>query len=249
MRIALIGTGNLATHLVKAFEKSNDIDCVQWVGRKTTPHLELSRTPYFTQFQKSIDTDVCLVAVSDDQITHVAHQLKDIDILVAHTAGAISTNALEPIIRKGVFYPLQSFLQNTIVNWDDIPICIEATNRSDEHLLKTLANSLSKQVHTITQSQRLHLHAAAVFANNFCNHLLGISQNLTEKSGLPFAILEPLIRETFERSFSQSTLSVQTGPAKRNDLKTQDKHLALLSEKEVELYRSLSQTIFNTHNT
>lgn len=249
MRIALIGTGNLAIHLVKAFEKCPQVDCVQWIGRKATPPFTSNKTPYFAKYQHTIQNDICLIAVSDDAIPPIAKELKDTDALVAHTAGAVTIKALETIPRKGVFYPLQSFIHNLAVDWNKIPICLEAENQDDMKILKSLARLLSKEVHEISEQQRLHLHTAAVFANNFCNHLLDTSQQIFEKTALPFSLLHPLIKETFERGLTHKAKQVQTGPAKRNDLKTQEKHLAILSEKEAELYRSLSKSIFNTHNS
>lgn len=249
MRISVIGTGNLAVHLIHAFEMCDHIDCVQWVGRKESSPLKSSKTPYFTEYQKRIKADLCLIAVSDDHINEVAQQLQISDILVVHTSGAVAMHALDPIARKGVFYPLQSFLHNVSIDWSTVPICVESSNKSDENLLKTFATLLSEHVYLVSESQRLELHTAAVFANNFCNHILGISQKIIENSALPFSILHPLIKETFERSLTQSTFKVQTGPAVRNDTKTQEKHLTLLPKQEGTLYKILTKSIFNTHNT
>ena len=249
MRVALIGTGNLAIHLVKAFEKHQQITCVQWIGRKITPPISVSEIPYFTKYQRGIQADVCLIAVSDDAIKTIASQLHGIDTLVAHTAGAVSLQELKPILRKGVFYPLQSFIEKLHVDWNKIPICIEAETQEDSQLLKSLAFTLSKEVHEISEQQRLQLHTAAVFANNFCNHLLYTSQKITAKAKLSFSLLHPLIQETFDRSKTHQMSQMQSGPAKRNDLKTQEKHLVQLTEREAELYRSLSKSISNTYNS
>lgn len=247
MRIALIGTGNLACHLATILESCNATRLVQWIGRKNTPPKEVPNIPYYTKYQQDIDADLCLVAITDDAIPHVAEQLKTIDTLVAHTAGAVSIDALKPIKRRGVFYPLQSFRKELNVAWNNTPICLEATKPNDEKILKELAAYLSESVHVITENQRLQLHTAAVFSNNFCNHLLGISQEISHKAALPFSLLHPIIRETFERTFLHAATALQTGPAKRNDLATKQKHLSVLSEKDAELYRILSQSIFNTN--
>lgn len=246
IRVALIGTGNLAVHILKALESHDGVTCVQWIGRKHSPSLQ-SSTPYFSQFQKDIETNVCLIAVSDDYIKIVAQQFSDTKILVAHTAGAVDLSCLEPIKRRGVFYPLQSFLKNIPVNWEEIPICVTAENEADLKILESLAKCLSNEIYVLTENQRLHMHTAAVFANNFCNHLLGISQSICKKANVPFSVLKPLVEETFNRTFKHSALKLQTGPAKRNNLKTQEKHLTLLSDKEVNLYQSLSHSILNTH--
>lgn len=248
MRIALFGTGNLAKHLIRAFEGLHDVYCVQWIGRKTTAPNVSQAPPYFTSFQNDIAVDLCIIAVSDDQISEVAQKFRTAT-LVVHTAGAITKQALSPHKRKGVFYPLQSFLDNRSVDWSTVPICVEASNKKDTDMLLTLAHKISTEAHHINEEQRLYLHAAAVFANNFCNHLLGISQDITAKKTLPFSLLKPIIKETFERSFATSATDVQTGPAKRHDVTTQAKHLDLLSPEETALYKALSQSIFKKHNT
>jgi predicted short-subunit dehydrogenase-like oxidoreductase (DUF2520 family) len=126
---------------------------------------------------------------------------------------------------------------------------LEANDNTDLDLLGKLARQLSDEVHFVTAEQRLQLHAAAVFANNFCNHLLGISQQITSNAGLPHALLHPIIKETLSRSLHSDAATHQTGPAKRNDRHTQSKHIDILTTEEANLYRALSQSIYKTHNT
>ena len=246
MRIALFGTGNLATHFLKAFEGFEAISCVQWIGRKENPPLA-NTTPYFNRFQNDIEVDVCILAISDDHISEVAQSFET-NALVVHTAAAQSIDVLAPHKRSGVFYPLQRFSQDQKLSWEHIPICLEANSKTDLGMLEKLAKQLSNEVHFVTTKQRLHLHAAAVFANNFCNHLLGISQEITSNVALPHSLLHPIIKETLSRSLDSDAAKHQTGPAKRNDIKTQSKHIDILTAEEAALYRALSQSIYKTHN-
>ena len=246
MRIALFGTGNLATHFLNAFEGLESISCVQWIGRKENPP-RANTTPYFNAFQSDIEVDVCILAISDDHISEVVQSFTT-NALVVHTAAAHSTVVLAPHKRSGVFYPLQRFSQDQKLSWKNIPICLEANTKTDLDLLEKLAQQLSNEVHFVTTKQRLYLHAAAVFANNFCNHLLGISQEITSNAALPHALLHPIIKETLSRSLDSDAAKHQTGPAKRNDIKTQSKHIDILTAEEAALYRALSQSIYKTHN-
>ena len=115
-------------------------------------------------------------------------------------------------------------------------------------MLENLARQSSNEVYYMTTKQRLHLHTAAVFANNFCNHLLGISQKITSNAALPHTLLHPIIKETLSRSLDSDAAKHQTGPAKRNDIKTQSKHIDILTAEEAALYSALSQSIYKTHN-
>ena len=246
MRIALFGTGNLATHFIKAFKGLEAISCVQWIGRKENL-ARANTTPYFNRFQNDIEVDICILAISDDHISEVAQSFTT-NALVIHTAGAQSIDVLAPHKRNGVFYPLQSFSQDQKLSWENIPICLETKYSTDLDMLEKLARQLSNEVHYVTTKQRLHLHAAAVFANNFCNHLLGISQEITSNAALPHTLLHPIIKETLSRSLNFDAAKNQTGPAKRNDIKTQSKHIDILTAEETVLYRALSQSIYKTHN-
>lgn len=249
MRIALIGTGNLAIHMAQVFKRHKKISCVQWIGRKMTSPLPCDSLPYFNTFQPSIAVDVCILAISDDQISSVAEALPKNNFLIVHTAGAVSKNVMDSHSRTGVFYPLQSFLKDFPVDWNDIPLCIDASSNKDIQILKSLAAIFGNNTHQISEDQRLKLHTAAVYINNFCTHLLATSKEITNEAKLPFSLLKPLIKETFMRSNADDILSLQTGPAKRNDTGTQNKHLQLLDNNQAILYRILSESIFNTHNT
>ena len=249
MRIALIGTGNLAIHMAQVFKRHKEISCVQWIGRKMASPLPCDSLPYFNTFQSDIAIDVCILAISDDQIVSVAEALPKHNFLIVHTSGAVSKNVMDSHSRTGVFYPLQSFLKDSPIDWNDIPLCIEADTNKDIKILNSLAAYFGNNTHQISEDQRLRLHTAAVYVNNFCTHLLATSKEITNEAKLPFSLLKPLIKETFMRSNADDILSMQTGPAKRNDTVTQNKHIQVLDSNQATLYRILSESIFKTHNT
>ena len=73
------------------------------------------------------------------------------------------------------------------------------------------------------------LHLAAVFVNNFTNHMLVQGREIALKAGFSFEILSPLIQETIAKALELGPENSQTGPAVRNDKNTIEKHLELLS--------------------
>ena len=152
--------------------------------------------------------------------------------------------ALSKRNRKGVFYPLQTFSKNREVNFNTIPICIEAKEEADLELLTNLGNSLSEKVVEIDSDERSKLHLAAVFVNNFVNHLYAIGDDILGNNELSFDLLHPLIEETASKVKTLSPSEVQTGPARRGDQKTIEKHLHLLTEgPESELYQQLTESL------
>jgi predicted short-subunit dehydrogenase-like oxidoreductase (DUF2520 family) len=151
----------------------------------------------------------------------------------------------QPTVQGGVFYPLQTFSPGRVIEWLTVPLCIEAADAAGEATLLALARSLSRQVQLVATDQRQRLHVAAVFASNFTNHLLGISHALVQEANLPFALLEPLLRETVEKALASPPFSVQTGPAARYDAPTLARHQAELAAHStwLELYKLLSISI------
>jgi hypothetical protein len=62
------------------------------------------------------------------------------------------------------------------------------------------------------------LHVAAVFVNNFTNHLYQIGNEICDENQIPFSILHPLITETAQKIMNLPPALAQTGPAIRNDV-------------------------------
>lgn len=89
------------------------------------------------------------------------------------------------------------------------------------------------------------MHLAAVFACNFTNHLLGISQQVLAPHQLDFALLQPLVTETIRKSFANIPFRVQTGPAVRSDENTLHHHRHLLQNQPgyLAVYNVLTQSI------
>lgn len=248
LKIVILGTGNLAKHLYSAFSKPNHVKIVQVVGRnREALGLFSAHVSTSNDFNAIVDADLYLIAVKDDAITEVSGHLLDKEGLVAHTSGAIGLNAIQPK-NKGVFYPLQTFTKGKTVDFRSIPICIEAQQKKSLETLKKLAGSISKNVHHIDSEQRKKLHLAAVFVNNFTNYLYGVGEELCLEEGLSFDLLKPLIMETAEKVQNISPKDAQTGPARRNDVKSMESHLELLNKKEhITLYKLLSQAIKRAH--
>jgi predicted short-subunit dehydrogenase-like oxidoreductase (DUF2520 family) len=135
-----------------------------------------------------------------------------------------------PFKRKAGFYPLQSFSPQHDVAWRFIPLIITTPDETIWNLLDEIASSISSSVYRMTEAQKAILHVAAVFANNFSNHMLTLAESICKENQLPFEILKPLILETFSKAILAGPSSSQTGPAVRGDQKTIEKHLALLKE-------------------
>lgn len=249
LSIVLIGTGNVAQQFYKAMGNKKGIKIIQVIGRnkkKLTPFANCPETS--TDFKNISDADIYIIAVNDDSINPVSQHFTNKSGLVVHTSGSMPLSVLADSVRKGVFYPLQTISKERKIDFSEVPICIEAERSEDYELLRELANTISDQVQTMTSEQRKSVHLAAVFVNNFTNHLYHIGKEICDEAGVPFKILNPLIIETAKKATQDNILNAQTGPAIRNDKLTMKKHLALLKIKDYrDIYSVLSNSIRKTH--
>ena len=228
--VLLVGNGNVANHLLKVFQTVKDLSVLQINSRNLT----------------NIPTAaITIIAVSDDAIAKVSSKITN--PFVVHTSGSVSLSALQNKTRKGVFYMLQTFSKDKLVNFQEVPFCLEATNENDLKTLETLAKLLSEKVYFINSEQRKALHVAAVFANNFANHCYQIAEEICKIHQVPFEILYPLIEETARKIKLLSPKEAQTGPAIRNDQQTIQNHLVLLNLHQQEMYTIMTKPIQDGH--
>ena len=251
IQVSIIGSGNVAQHLIVAFQNSKligtKIELVQVFSRQNKaiiPLLPLDKIT--TEMANLKEVDLYIIAVSDDAIANVSAQLPFKNKLVVHTSGSVSIDCLNDNHRKGVFYPLQTFTKNKTIDFSTVPICLESQNATDYQLLQFVARTISNSIFAINSEQRKALHVAAVFVNNFVNHLYQLGNDICTENKIPFEILKPLIKETADKILSLSPLEAQTGPAKRNDLATIDSHLSFIEDQnQKNIYKILTQSIQN----
>ncbi|MEX0997834.1 MAG: Rossmann-like and DUF2520 domain-containing protein [Flavobacteriaceae bacterium] len=249
IRIVILGTGNIGSHLLAAFENVSALEVVQVYNRSfeglNSIRFRGSKT---THLNELVDADCYIIAVPDDAVAKISDALPFENRLVVHTSGSVALSELNPKNRRGVFYPLQTFSKNRKVYFNEIPFCLEASDQKDLEILKTMARTISSSVHEIDSEKRKQLHLAAVFVCNFVNHLYQIGYEITENNQIPFSILKPLIKETASKIERDSPMDMQTGPAKRNDTSTMNKHIDLLDIPiQKDLYKLLSQAITETY--
>ncbi|MDB4902471.1 MAG: oxidoreductase [Mucilaginibacter sp.] len=249
MRITIIGSGNVATHLAAAFKNAGH-RIVQVYSRDMQNAALLAyhvgAEPIDNLNQVNPETDIFIISVKDDAIISTAKTLSKHQKLIVHTSGATDLSSLSAFTSNaGVFYPLQTLSKNKEVDFFTVPLCVEGANETITFELEQLAQTISNHVYRINSEQRKILHLAAVFACNFPNYLYSIAQQLLAKHNMEFELLRPLILETAQKVQDHLPAEVQTGPAIRNDKNTMAIHLQMLNgEPEMKnLYELLSQAI------
>ncbi len=242
--ISIAGAGNVAFHLGKALVAAGiPVDRVyNRTAAKATQLAGVLGAVSVDTVSALAETDLIICCLSDDALQKLLPELSKI-APVASTAGTVDVLSLPHEQPVGVFYPLQSFAGDQAIPFDRIPLFVEASTPELTDQLLQLGKQLSSTVVELPASKRVELHLAAVFTNNFTNHLVDQAQQFLQQNELSFEWLQPLLEQTVSRLRNQTAYESQTGPAKRYDQATISKHLSMLNDEQAELYRLLSESI------
>ena len=248
MKIVFIGAGNLATRLSLAMQRvgmqiGQVYSHTEASARQLATRLGCPWTNDLSALQE--DGDLYVFSLKDTVLSDVISKVKPNNGMWVHTAGSMPMSVFEGYAQRfGVLYPLQTFSKGRNVNFDVIPIFLEANTDKNADYLKNIASALSENVRFMSSEKRRSLHLAAVFACNFTNHIYTLSYKLLENESIPADVLLPLIDETVSKIHSMPPAAAQTGPAIRYDENVINKHLAMLDDPDMQaIYRLLRQSI------
>ena len=252
MNVVIVGSGNVATVLAKVIHKAGH-EIVQILGRNENRAKVLANTYNATwgSFKSTpySNADLYILAVSDNSLSHLDLYQNLGKKIVLHTAGSVSMEVLQDLSENfGILYPLQTLTKGS----EDIyslPFLINGSSDTVKEFVESFAKTLSPNVSYASDQERLKYHIAAVFVNNFTNHLYAIAEDFCSKEEIDFKKLFPLIRETTDKVMKDSPKNVQTGPALREDIYTMGRHLQMLtSQPDIKyLYLKLSESILKFH--
>lgn len=251
IRLVLVGTGNVSKAIAKAVVETKNIRLVHVIGRGKELSADFPmKVSYDTKLNDLPDCDFVLLTVQDHMIESVSRQLVPNKAVVAHTSGASDINMLSDHKNIGVMYPLQTFSEKSCLDWEKIPICWEAGTPKAEKLILDFAQSLgATNIVSLDLNQRTLLHLGAVLVNNFSNSLYEQTYHLFKKHPLDFDLLKPLIQETSLKINEQTPEESQTGPARRGDRVTIEKHLSMIEDTELhQLYKTFTNIILTKYN-
>jgi len=257
MHVSFIGAGNIATHYAKElFAAGCHIDSILSKQVRSAKSLSiLVDAAPTTSFRKLVkDSTYYIIAVPDKVIEAVTMQLAKVvnsNAMIVHTSGATELNTIEPHFQhSGFAWPPQSISKNKEIDFTDVPICIGASDRKTEQSIRQLFSLISQNIYTLTDKQKLALHLAAVFANNFSNHMFQLAYEICAEHELDFQLLHPILLETSKKVIDNIPKDVQTGPAIRHDSTTLQKHLHVLKSdsNKKKIYQLLSDSIKNSNS-
>ena len=248
-KIACIGAGNVASHLMPAlFNTGHEI--VQIISKSVLSAQSIAE-PLGAEYGGNLtkihpDVEILFLTTPDHVLPIIINEISWFRGIVVHTSGSLAIDNFDCMkFPYGVIYPLQTFSKHRKVDFKKVPIFIEGSDKNVVSILKDISARISETVRELDSEKRSQLHLAAVFANNFTNYLLTSSVEILEKEGIDRSYLDSLILETVNKALTSGPLKSQTGPAIRGDMLTIEKHLKLLSfsPELSNIYKCLSTSI------
>ena len=236
-KFAVIGHGRVGGAVLALLEDSGYIP--QWV-------VEVENSNSLVPVYKSLPTDpqgadIIFITVPDDSISDVVSAMalawKDNlkGRVVFHMSGLHTSDILEPLNKLGAetasFHPLQSImhpdsarkaLKGSVFTVEGTPKAIITAGR--------IADKLGGKILKIAKEDKVIYHAAAVIASNYITSLVTVAEDLMSDIGLKRGHMLPLIKGTLANIENHGRAAL-TGPIRRGDWATVEKHIKALSEK------------------
>ena len=254
LKISIIGAGKLAYSLIAALlAKKHTILSVFTRSESSKVQLENRfevkvSTADFSNIP--VETNLIIICANDQNIPTITQQLLaenpnlSAETLFLHTSGSVPLEELEVLGENiGIFYPLQTFTKEKIVDLTHTPIFYEGRGAARE-IAQKLAETLSQKAYFADSIQRKQIHIGAVFSCNFTHYMYRIAEQLVPENA-DLTIYQPLITEQLAKIWEFGAANTQTGPAQRGDILTIKNHLQLLDNQKdwQEIYQKISQLI------
>ena len=233
--LIVVGRGNLGRSLTRALRAA---------GHRVTLVRARTGIPKLARRLESQPAALVLLTVPDGVIASVATKLAAAgaaiprSVAFVHLSGALGLGSLESLRDRhpvGSFHPLQSFPEPRPPEaFRGIVVAVDATTASLRRRLGAMARDIGARPRRVDESQRALYHAAAVFASNYLVALLGEAVGLLEQAGWSereaTAALVQLSEGVLLSVSRRGPTAGLTGPIRRGDVETVQRHLAALAE-------------------
>lgn len=182
--------------------------------------------------------DLLVLAVPDATVAEVASSVGPGPAVVAHLSGVLGLGVLAGHARRAVLHPLVS-LPGAVLGAERLRggawfgLAAEG-----DPLAADVVAQLGGRAVTIAEGDWATYHAAAVVASNHLVGLLGQVERLAAGIGVPLDAYLDLARGSVDNVAALGAAAALTGPVRRGDRATVERHLAALPADERELYEA-----------
>jgi predicted short-subunit dehydrogenase-like oxidoreductase (DUF2520 family) len=257
--ISIIGAGKVGTTLATVLHRSGN-KIVAVVSRDRQSARKCGKLVSCGNCSDDVSaipssSNLVIIAVPDQSIRSVAESLASLTSLkfnhmfVCHTSGALTSDVLEPVARKGArvfsMHPIQTFprqnsLKDQIRSMKGITYGIEGP-RNAFATATIVVRKLGGEILFVPKEAKILYHLACVIASNYSVALVGaiesIAGKFAQKKLQPF---EKLLQTSLENAMRLGAGKALTGPIVRGDSKVISDHLKSIRNPELRaLYKSL----------
>lgn len=256
-KIVMLGSGNVATCMAPALSRTAEITQIYSPTLEHCTALASAHGATATDDLSKLvsDADFYIIAVKDDAVAGLVEALRNGGSEAArrgiwcHTSGSQPLEVLDGLGEgRSVFYPLQTFTAGEPVDASSVTMLLEADSPDTLDKVRRLASTFTSRIHEADSEQRRRIHVAAVFASNFANYMWTQAGKILEADGFDLGLLAPLIKATLRKALAIGPQQGQTGPARRGDTTTMNKHIAMLAPHQAELYKCISDAITSDYS-
>lgn len=258
MRIGFIGAGRVGCTLGKYFGEhgmtlsgyySRTAESAQFAAEFT------NTVCYETLEQIVSSSDALFLTVSDSAVEQVWESLKQLKVqgkIICHCSGVLSSSVFSGIDQIKAFgysiHPIYAINSKT-TSYKEIGKAHFTIEGSKEHLseVKALLEQCTNPVTVISAENKSKYHAACVVSSNLVIALSSIGTRLLKECGFSETeakqALIPLFYDNCKAVVEKGAADALTGPVSRGDIKTLQKHLNVLDEKDKLWYLLLSNEL------
>jgi predicted short-subunit dehydrogenase-like oxidoreductase (DUF2520 family) len=187
------------------------------------------------------DADLLVIAVPDGAVADVAAAVEpDPHAVVAHLSGSLGLAPLARHPRRAVLHPLVALpdpergAERLVGAWFGLAV-------DGDPLVEAVVDELHGRVVRVAEGDWARYHAAAAIAANHLVGLLGQVERVAASIGAPLEAYLDLARGSLEDVAALGPAAALTGPVRRGDTATVERHLAALPEEERAAYRALAE--------
>lgn len=181
--------------------------------------------------------DLVLLCVPDSAVATVASALPvRADTVVAHCAGSLGLDTLEPHPRRGSLHPLVSMPDRRV---GATRLRGAWVALAGDPLMGRVAGALGARTITVSDEDRALYHAAAAVASNHLVALMGQVERLAALIGVPLEAFVELAEGSLDNVAEVGPAAALTGPAARGDQATIDAHLEAMPAEERDAYLAM----------
>lgn len=185
--------------------------------------------------------ELVVIATPDAAVEAVAAAMApDPDVVVAHVSGSLGLAPLAGHERRAVVHPLVALpdpergAERLVGAWFGVAA-------EGDPLVLSLVDELHGRTVTVAEADWPRYHAAAVIAANHLVALMGQVERVAGSVGAPLQAFLALAQGSLDDVVALGPAAALTGPVRRGDEATVNRHVASLPEAERAAYQAMAE--------